>query len=211
MIRILIADDHSIVRKGIHQILIEGFPDAKIEEVANAEFMIKKVMEEEWDVVISDLSMPGRSGLEAIAQIKQISPKLPILIMSIHPEEHYAVRVLKAGGSGYLSKDLAPEELVNAVTRVISGRKYITSPVAEKLASLIDQDDEKPRHYMLSDREFAVMKLLGSGKSLSEIAASMILSINTVSTYRSRILIKMNLKNNTELTLYCIENNLMQN
>jgi len=155
--------------------------------------------------------MPGRSGLEAIAQIKQISPKLPILIMSIHPEEHYAVRVLKAGGSGYLSKDLAPEELVNAVKRVISGRKYITSPVAEKLASLIDQDDEKPRHYMLSDREFAVMKLLGSGKSLSEIAASMILSINTVSTYRSRILVKMNLKNNTELTLYCIENNLMQN
>ncbi len=211
MIRILIADDHSIVRKGIHQILIEGFTDAKIEEVANAEFMIKKVMEEEWDVVISDLSMPGRSGLEAIAQIKQISPKLPILIMSIHPEEHYAVRVLKAGGSGYLSKDLAPEELVNAVKRVISGRKYITSPVAEKLASLIDQDDEKPRHYILSDREFAVMKLLGSGKSLSEIAASMILSINTVSTYRSRILIKMNLKNNTELTLYCIENNLMQN
>ena len=211
MIRILIADDHSIVRKGIHQILIEGFPGAKIEEVENAEFMIKKVMEEEWDVVISDLSMPGRSGLEAIAQIKQICPKLPILIMSIHPEEHYAVRVLKAGGSGYLSKDLAPEELVNAVKRVISGRKYITSPVAEKLASLIDQDDEKPRHYMLSDREFAVMKLLGSGKSLSEIAASMILSINTVSTYRSRILVKMNLKNNTELTLYCIENNLMQN
>jgi len=209
MIRILIADDHAIVRKGINQILIEGFPNAEIDEVADAESMISKIMDAEWDVVISDLSMPGRSGLEAIPQIKQINPKLPILIMSIHPEDHYAVRVLKAGGSGYLSKDLAPDELVTAVKRVLTGKKYITPQVAEKLASMVDRDENKPLHYILSDREFTVLKLLGSGKSLSEIAESMILSINTVSTYRSRILVKMNLKNNTDITLYCIENKLM--
>ncbi len=209
MIRILIADDHAIVRKGIQQILSEGFPDAEIDEVANAEAMISKIMESEWDVIISDLSMPGRSGLEAIPQIKQINPKLPVLIMSIHSEDHYAIRVLKAGGSGYLSKDLAPDELVTAVKRVLTGKKYITANVAEKLASMVDKDDDKPLHQMLSDREFTVLQLLGSGKSLSEIAESMILSINTVSTYRSRILVKMNLKNNTDITLYCIENKLM--
>ena len=209
MIRILIADDHAIVRKGIQQILSEGFPDAEIDEVANAEAMISKIMESEWDVIISDLSMPGRSGLEAIPQIKQINPKLPVLIMSIHSEDHYAIRVLNAGGSGYLSKDLAPDELVTAVKRVLTGKKYITANVAEKLASMVDKDDDKPLHQMLSDREFTVLQLLGSGKSLSEIAESMILSINTVSTYRSRILVKMNLKNNTDITLYCIENKLM--
>ena len=209
MIRILIADDHAIVRKGIQQILSEGFPDSEIGEVANAEAMISKIMESEWDVVISDLSMPGRSGLEAIPQIKQINPKLPVLIMSIHSEDHYAIRVLKAGGSGYLSKDLAPDELVTAVKRVLTGKKYITANVAEKLASMVDKDENKPLHQMLSDREFTVLQLLGSGKSLSEIAESMILSINTVSTYRSRILVKMNLKNNTDITLYCIENKLM--
>jgi len=209
MIRILIADDHAIVRKGIQQILSEGFPNAEIDEVANAEAMISKIMESEWDVIISDLSMPGRSGLEAIPQIKQINPKLPVLIMSIHSEDHYAIRVLKAGGSGYLSKDLAPDELVTAVKRVLTGKKYITANVAEKLASMVDKDENKPLHQMLSDREFTVLQLLGSGKSLSEIAESMILSINTVSTYRSRILVKMNLKNNTDITLYCIENKLM--
>jgi len=209
MIRILIADDHAIVRKGIQQILSEGFPDSEIGEVANAETMISKIMESEWDVVISDLSMPGRSGLEAIPQIKQINAKLPVLIMSIHSEDHYAIRVLKAGGSGYLSKDLAPDELVIAVKRVLTGKKYITANVAEKLVSMVDKDDDKPLHQMLSDREFTVLQLLGSGKSLSEIAESMILSINTVSTYRSRILVKMNLKNNTDITLYCIENKLM--
>ena len=209
MLRILIADDHSIVRKGIHQILIEGFPDADIYEVADAESMINKVMDEEWDVIISDLSMPGRSGLEALPQIKQINPKIPVLIMSIHPEDHYAVRVLKAGASGYLSKDLAPEELVNAVRRVLTGKRYITVSVAERLASIIDQDNNKPLHNNLSDREFAVLKLLASGKSLSEIAESMILSVTTVSTYRSRLLLKMNMKTNTDLTLYSKDNNLI--
>jgi DNA-binding NarL/FixJ family response regulator len=209
MIRILIADDHTIVRRGLRQILLEGFPAAKIEEVGDAEDMIKKVIQSEWDVVISDLSMPGRSGLEALQQIKQLNPKLPVLILSIHPEEQYALRVLKAGASGYLSKDMAPDELVNAVQRVMLGKKYITASIAEKLASVLDQDSDKPVHEFLSDREFSVLKLLAAGKSVSEIAESLFLSVTTVSTYRARIMAKMNMKNNADLTLYAIENKLL--
>lgn len=209
MIRILITDDHSVVRKGLRQILTEGFADAEIDEVADAEAMIKKIMSEEWDVVISDLSMPGRSGLDVLPQIKQLNSKLPVLIMSIHPEDHYALRVIKAGAAGYLSKDLAPEELVNAIKRVLTGKRYITPVVAEKLASSMDSDQNKPPHEILSDREFAVFKMLSTGKSITEIAETLFLSATTVSTYRARILLKMNLKNNAELTLYSKENNLI--
>ncbi len=209
MIRILIADDHSVVRKGLRQILLEGFPNAFIEEVPDAEEMIKKIIRDEWSVVISDLSMPGRSGLEAMQQIKQIKPKLPVLILSIHPEEQYALRVLKAGASGYLSKDMAPDELVNAVQRVMLGKKYITSSIAEKLASVLDNNNGKLPHESLSDREFSVLKMLAAGKSVSEIAETLFLSVTTVSTYRSRILAKMDLKNNADLTLYAVENKLI--
>lgn len=209
MIRILIADDHSVVRRGLRQILLEGFPNAFIEEVPDAEEMIKKIIRDEWNVVISDLSMPGRSGLEAMQQIKQIKPKLPVLILSIHPEEQYALRVLKAGASGYLSKDMAPDELVNAVQRVMLGKKYITSSIAEKLAAVLDNDSGKLPHESLSDREFSVLKMLAAGKSVSEIAETLFLSVTTVSTYRSRILAKMDLKNNADLTLYAIENKLI--
>ena len=209
MIRILIADDHSVVRKGLKQILLEGFPTAHIEEVPDAEEMIKKIIQFPWDVVISDLSMPGRSGLEALQQLKQINPKLPVLILSIHPEDQYALRVLKAGASGYLSKDMAPDELVNAVQRVMLGKKYITASIAEKLASVLDQDSGKAAHESLSDREFSVLKLLAAGKSVSEIAESLFLSVTTVSTYRSRIMAKMGMKNNADLTLYSIEHKLI--
>ncbi len=209
MIKILIADDHTIVRRGLKQILLEGFPTAKVGEVPDAEELIKRVMLETWDVVISDLSMPGRSGLDALQQIKQINPKLPVLILSIHPEEQYAVRALKAGAAGYLSKDLAPDELVIAVQKVMLGKKYITASIAEKLASLIEYDADKPVHEILSDREFSVLKYLAAGKSISEIAEMLFLSITTVSTYRSRILHKMNLKNNSDLTMYAIEHKLI--
>jgi len=209
MIRILIADDHSVVRKGLRQILLEGFPTADIEEVPDAEEMIRKIMQQEFNVVISDLSMPGRSGLEALSQIKQINPKLPVLILSIHPEEQYALRVLKAGASGYLSKDMAPDELVNAVQRVMLGKKYITASIAEKLAAVLDNDSGRSPHENLSDREFSVLKMLAAGKSVSEIAETLFLSVTTVSTYRSRILTKMNMKNNADLTLYSIENKLI--
>ena len=209
MIRILVADDHTVVRRGLRQILLEGFPGALVEEVGDAEDLIKNVVKSTWDVVISDLSMPGRSGLDALQQIKQLHPNLPVLILSIHPEEQYALRVLKAGASGYLSKDMAPDELVNAVKKVMLGKKYITASVAEKLAATLDQDHSKPLHEYLSDREFNVLKMLAAGRSVSEIAESLFLSVTTVSTYRSRIMAKMNLKNNAELTLYSMEHKLL--
>lgn len=209
MIKILIADDHSIVRTGLKQILLEGFPNAEIDEVPDAETLIQQVIKNDYDVIISDLSMPGRTGLEALQQIKQIKPKLPVLILSIHPEDQYAIRVLKAGASGYMSKDLAPDELVNAVQKVLMGKKYITDSIAEKLASVIDKDNNKQGHELLSDREFSVLKLLAAGKSVSEIADSMYLSVTTVSTYRSRIMSKMDMKSNAELTMYCLQQQLI--
>ncbi len=209
MIRILVADDHTVVRRGLRQILLEGFPTALVEEVGDAEDLIKHVIKSEWDVVISDLSMPGRSGLDALQQIKQLNPNLPVLILSIHSEEQYALRVLKAGASGYLSKDMAPDELVIAVKKVMLGKKYITAAVAEKLAATLDRDHNKLLHEFLSDREFNVLKMLAAGRSVSEIAESLFLSVTTVSTYRSRIMEKMNLKNNAELTLYAMENKLL--
>jgi len=209
MLRIIIADDHTVVRRGLKQILLDEFPSAVIEEAADADLLLKKVFKEEWDIVISDLSMPGRSGMDALQQIKLHNPKLPVLILSVHSEEHYAIRVLKAGASGYLNKESAPEELINAVRRLLMGKKYITPTIAEQLASGLDKDSEKPLHEILSDREFEVLKLLASGKSVSDIADQMVLSVTTVSTYRARIMAKMNLKTNADLTLYAIENKLI--
>lgn len=209
MLRIIIADDHTIVRRGLKQILLDEFPSALIDEAADADILLKKVFKEEWDVVISDLSMPGRSGMDALQQIKLHNPKLPVLILSVHSEEHYAVRVLKAGASGYLNKESAPEELIQAVRRLLMGKKYITPTIAEHLASGLDKDLDKPLHEILSDREFEVFKLLASGKSVSDIADQMSLSVTTVSTYRARILAKMSLKTNADLTLYAIEHKLI--
>jgi two-component system invasion response regulator UvrY len=209
MYKFLIADDHSIVRRGIIQILLEAYPNAHIEEVANVDDLIAKIMKSNWDMVISDLSMPGRNGLDALPQIQLINPNLPVLIMSIHPEDQYAVRVLKAGASGYLSKDLAPEELITAVQRVLSGRKYITAPVAEKLIHSMHNKNNDQAHQTLSDREFAVFILLAKGTTISEIAEAMHLSPTTVSTYRSRILQKMDMKGNAELTVYSVQHNLI--
>jgi len=209
MIKILIADDHTIVRKGIRQILAEEFTDAQIEEVADAEELIQNVIRYKWDVVISDLAMPGKSGLEALAQIKQLAPALPVLILSIHPEEQYAIGVLKAGAAGYLSKDTAPEELVIAVNRVLQGKRYITMSIAEKIVNTLNQNHEKKPHESLSDRELNVFKMIASGKQVSEVAELLSLSVNTVSTYRARIMVKMNMKNNANLTLYAVENQLL--
>jgi two-component system, NarL family, invasion response regulator UvrY len=209
MLRILIADDHSVVRKGLRQILLDEFPTARIEEVPDAEELIKKVMAEKWDVVVSDLSMPGRSGLDALQQIKLSHPQLPVLILSIHPEEQYALRALKSGASGYLSKDTAPDELVKAVQKVLLGKKYISQSIAEKLADNFSSDAALYPHESLSDREFDVMKLLANGKSVSEIAEMLSLSVTTVSTYRARVMVKMNLKSNSDLTKYALENKLI--
>jgi len=208
MMRILIADDHAIVRKGLKQLLLEQYPSAIIGETGDAEELIAKVVEQEWDVVVCDMSMPGRSGLEALQQIREISPKLPVLIMSMYPEDQYALRVLKAGGAGYLGKETVHDDLVKAIETVKIGRKFITPSIAEKLANALDSDSSHPLHEDLSNREFDVFKLLANGKSVSEIASQLALSTTTVSTYRARILGKMNMRTNAELTRYAMENNL---
>jgi len=172
--------------------------------------LIKKVIKENWDLIITDISMPGRSGMEALQQIKMEYPKLPVLVLSGHTEEQYAMRALKAGASGYLNKDTAPEELLQAVRRILQGKKYITSNIADKLIADLDKDGEKQPHELLSDREFEVFKLIASGKSVSDIATQMLLSVTTVSTYRARVLAKMNLKTNADLTIYAIENKLLK-
>ena len=159
MIRILIADDHAIVRRGLRQILTDEYPSAKVEEVGDAESLINKVLTDKWDVVICDLSMPGRSGLDALRQIKQSSPALPVLIMSMHPEDQYAIRVLKGGASGYLNKETIHEEVIKAIRTVLLGKKFITPSIAEKLADSFDADNGKQLHESLSDREFDVFKL----------------------------------------------------
>jgi DNA-binding NarL/FixJ family response regulator len=209
MHRFLIADDHTVVRKGLKQILLEAFPSALIEEVIDAEGLLKMVFTKTWDVVITDISMPGRSGLEVLQQVKQHYPKLPVLVLSVHSEDLYALRVLKSGASGYLNKDSAPEQLVAAVNRVMQGKKYITPTIAEKLANSLDHDLDKLSHEYLSDREFEVLKLIAGGMAVSDIAFRLSLSVTTISTYRSRIMTKMNLRTNAELTLYAIEHKLI--
>jgi DNA-binding NarL/FixJ family response regulator len=209
MIRVLIADDHAIVRKGLKQLLLEEYPTAKIEEVGDAESLMLKVMNGEWDVVICDMNMPGRSGLDALHQIKQAAPGLPVLIMSMYPEDQYALRVLKAGASGYLGKETIHDELIKAIQTVLLGRKFITPSVAEKLADAFNTGTDQLPHEFLSDREFDVFKQLASGKSVSEIAEQLSLSVTTVSTYRARIMEKMNMRSNAELTRYAIEKKLI--
>jgi DNA-binding NarL/FixJ family response regulator len=209
MLRILIADDHSVVRKGLRQILLEEFPSAEITETADAAALFMKVLREDWDVVITDISMPDKSGLEVLQQIRRDHPRLPVLILSAHSEDQYAIRALKAGASGYLCKDSASEELVIAIRRILMGKKYITASLAEKLAFHLDPEGDRPPHESLSDREFEVMKFLAAGKVVSEIASQLCLSVTTISTYRARILAKMNLKTNYDLTRYAMENKLL--
>lgn len=209
MIRVLIADDHAIVRKGLKQLLLEEYPTAKIGEAGDAETLLSAIVQAEWDVVICDMNMPGRSGLDALNQIKQTNPKLPVLIISMYPEDQYALRVLKAGASDYLGKETVHEELIKAIKTVLQGRRYITATVAEKLAESFNTDTIKKPHELLSDREFDVFKLLASGKSVSEIAEQLSLSATTISTYRARVMEKMNIHSNAELARYAIENKII--
>ncbi|HRE37496.1 MAG TPA: response regulator transcription factor [Chitinophagaceae bacterium] len=209
MIRILIADDHAIVRRGMKQILLEQYPSADVAEAGDAETLVAKVVEGGWDIVITDMNMPGRSGLDALHQIKQIDPALPVLIMSMYPEDQYALRVIKAGASGYLGKETIHDNLVNAIETVRKGKRFITPSIAEKLADAIDTAKKSEPHELLSDREFDVFKLLANGKSVTDIATQLSLSATTVSTYRSRILEKMQMKSNAELARYAVENKLI--
>ncbi len=202
MKNIIIADDHSFIRLGLIQILKDEFPAVQITEAENGEALIKEVSLHNFDLVITDLDMPGRSGLEALEQIKLIKPNLPVLILSIYSDELYAVRVLKAGASGYLNKNSAPYELITAIQRIKMGRKYITPEIAEKLLDQFDND--KLPHELLSNREFEVFKLLAAGKTTSEIATLFSLASTTISTHRNHIMEKMGLTNNSELTRYAI-------
>jgi DNA-binding NarL/FixJ family response regulator len=207
---ILIADDHAIVRKGIRQLLLEEYPLAIIEETGDGNSLVAKASTEKWDVVICDLDMPGRSGLDAMLQIKEISPKLPVLIMSIYPEEQYAKRLLKAGAAGYVSKDAATEELAKAVRMVLQGRKYVSPVVAALIAEDMGQGSaDRAPHEALSNREFEIFKMIASGRSVSEIADKLSLSTTTVSTHRARILAKMCMRTNSELIRYALDNKLI--
>lgn len=208
MIQIIIADDHAIVRHGLKQIVEDSGEMSVVAEAANGVDALRLAREIECDVVLLDISMPGKSGIEVLKQIKEEIPRLPVLIMSIYPEDQYAVRLIKAGAAGYLTKECAPAELVEAVRRVASGKRYISGAVAEMLVNEIGAPDEKLPHETLSDREYQIFLLLASAKTVSEIADALSLSVKTVSTYRARVLEKMRLRNNAELMHYAIGNHL---
>jgi two-component system invasion response regulator UvrY len=203
--KILIADDHELVRNGLAGIVSEEFPSAIIQEVSNGTQAEKMGRSQEWDLIISDMSMPDKTGLDVLKQLRSEGIKVPFLILSIHPENQYALRVLKVGGNGYITKDCPREEFVNAIRVILSGKKYISQNVAEKLASRFD-DLQKEQHELISDRELQVLKLIATGKTVSQIAKDLSLSVATISTYRSRLLEKMNMKTNAELTVYAISN-----
>ena len=209
MLKILIADDHAIVRQGLKQIVTET-PDMVVAgEASNGQELLNKIKESDYDVVVLDITMPGRDGMDVLKQLRSEKPELPVLMLSIHPEEQYALRALRAGAAGYLTKESAPDELVVAIQKVSRGGKYISSSLAEKLAFELEVGREQAPHEILSDREYHVMCLIASGKTVMEIAQELSLSEKTISTYRSRILEKMKMKNNAELTYYAIKNQLV--
>jgi DNA-binding NarL/FixJ family response regulator len=210
MIRVLISDDHALLRSGVREIVVRGLRDAICGEAASAEQVLAQVQNQKWDIVILDLSMPGRSGIEVLAELKRLQPKLPVLVLSMHPEDQYGKRVLRAGASGYMNKDVAPDELINAVRKVLAGGRYVSPALAEKLAFDLGTDATPgPAHELLSEREFEVLRLIASGKSPTEIAETMHLSVTTVSTYRARILLKMNMTTTAQLMRYGLENHLV--
>ena len=209
MLRILIADDHPVFRQGLRQILNEASDMVVTDEVSDGLEVLGRVRAGCCDVVLLDISLPGRNGIDILKQLEKERPGLPVLILTMHPEEQYAVRALKAGASGYLTKESTPDELITAIRKVSAGGKYVSSSLAEKLAYELGRIDEKAPHETLSDREYQIMILIASGKTVTEIAEILSLSIKTVSTYRSRILEKMRMKNSAELTYYAIKNQLV--
>ena len=207
--KVLIADDHAILRKGLIEILQESFPAMKYFEASNSIEALQITRKETLDLILLDISMPGRNGLETLKQIRADGIQTPVLILSVQPEDQYAIRVLKAGASGFLNKDSAPEELINAVNHILKGRKYISLNIVDKLAQSLSHPLDKPLYETLSDRELQVLKCIASGKTVSEIGREISLTVNTISTYRARILDKLNLKNNAELTRYALDNSLV--
>ena len=210
MIRVFIADDHGIVRKGMKQILSRT-PDIEVAgEASTGQEALEKIWANNFDVVILDISLPGRNGLEILKQIKSQQPKLPVLILSMYPEDQYAVRVLKAGAAGYLTKESDKSELIEAIRRIAQGKKYITPALAERLADELKPGADKAPHDKLSDREYHLMCLIAKGKNTKEIAAELSLSIKTIGTHRASLLDKMEMKSNAELTHYAIQHKLVE-
>lgn len=210
MIDLLLADDHTLVREGLKQILSDIEDIGRIDEASTGEEVISQMNENEYDIVLLDISMPGRSGIEILKQVKKMKPEQNILMLSMYPEEQYAVRCFKSGASGYVTKDTAPAELISAIHQVSAGQKYVSASLAQRLAAYIQVDSDKPLHEQLSDREYEVLRMIASGIGNKEIAEQLSLSAKTISTYRARILDKLYLKTNAELTHYAIQNDLIE-
>jgi DNA-binding NarL/FixJ family response regulator len=209
MLRLLVADDHEVVRKGLVKVLAEALQPIKIDEAKNGQEALGKVLKSVYDLVVLDIKMPGKSGLDVLKEIKQQQPKLPVLILSMHPEEQFAIRAIRAGAAGYLTKECAGDELVLAVRKALKGEKYVSGSLAELMAGELDSDSEKPLHEILSDREYQVMLMIASGKPVGAIARELCLSAKTISSYRANILLKTRMKNNAEITHYAIQNKLV--
>lgn len=203
--KVLIADDHAVVRYGLREILQEEFSECEISEARNGHEAIERIREGGLDIVLLDITMPGKNGLDVLSEMKRFRPKIPVLVLSMHPEDQYALRALKAGAVGYLTKETAPDELIKAIKTVFQGDKYISTSLAERLASLVQRGVSGPLHESLSDREYQVMRSIASGKTVSQIAKDLSLSVKTISTYRTRIMEKTGMKTNAELTRYALE------
>jgi DNA-binding NarL/FixJ family response regulator len=208
--KILLTDDHAVVRQGLKLILADHFKHAVFGEARNAQEAFARVAKEKWDVAVLDVTMPGRSGLEVLKEMKRLRPKMPVLVLSMHPEDQFAVRMLKTGAAGYLTKESAGEELVGAIQKVVAGGRYISSSLAERMASYLDVDVQKAPHERLSNREFLILRMIASGKAVGQIGRELSLSVKTISTYRARLLEKMDMKNNAELTHYAVQNSLVE-
>lgn len=207
--RILVADDHAVVRRGLKEILADAFPHAHFAEASNGNDVMGQLSAVPCSVLVLDVNMPGRSGLDVLRELKQMYPKLPVIVLSVQPEDQYAMRCLRAGAAAYVNKDSAPEELVRAMKKVLSGGRYVSAEFAEKLVSKVNEPGDKALHEHLSDREHEVMRMIAAGTSLTDIAGHLNVSVKTVSTYRARILEKMDMKSNAEITRYALERKLI--
>jgi len=207
--KILIADDHPVVRAGLKELLTGALGKVAFAEAKTALEALEQVGKEDWSLVILDVSMPGRSGIDILGEVKTTRPKLPVLMLSMHPEEQFARRALKAGASAYMTKETVPEELVKAVRKVLAGGRYVSASLAEKLASDLQEPADRPPHEILSDREFQILQMIASGKTVTNIAEELSLSVKTISTYRARMLEKTGMKNTAELIRYAIQNQLV--
>ncbi len=207
--RVLIVDDHAILRRGLRSLLSDVFARAEFGEASNAEQALEQIEKKEWDVALLDITLPGKNGLDLLKELRAVRPRLPVLVLSVHPEDQFAVRALKAGAEGYMTKDSAPEELVQAIRKIMAGGRYVSPALAEKLALNVRKDLTRTPHETLSDREHEVMCRIASGKTVTEIARELSLSVKTISTYRTRILEKLGVRNSAEITRYAIQNGLV--